>query len=330
MEPIISIIVPVYNVKNFLERCIDSLLNQSYKNIEIILVNDASTDGSGIICNSYNDNHKNIKVLHRECNSGSAGSSRNSGLNLASGDYISFIDSDDWIHPEMIKSMLTAIQINNAEIAECDLVRTDKYFIKPIDDKSYKKIIVENRTTALMRIINIQRFSVCVRIYAHSLIEEIRFPENVISEDVYFTLSVFNKISKLVRIEVPFYYYHFTPNSVTRQAYSLKYLDTLKSGLYLQETILNNEKDEELLAAVQYFILKELIFHYKMLNIYEKLDPKYIQRKKLKELIDKNYSNGKTDDSYIRLAKLLSVNSFEFIINLNKFRHRVFRTNQFS
>lgn len=329
MEPIISIIVPVYNVEKYLNRCVDSLLNQSYKSIEIILINDGSTDDSGIICDTYKDSHKNVKVLHHERSSGSAGSSRNSGLNIASGDYISFIDSDDWIHPEMMNTMLKAIQVNKTEIAECELIRTDRFFIDSLNDTDFKNTFLENRLDALKRIINNQRFSVCVRLYDISVIKKIRFPENVISEDVYFTINVFYNINNLVRIDTPFYYYHLTPNSITRKTYSLKYLDTLNSALYLQESIKNNENDEQLLMAVQYFVLKELTFHYKMLNNYSKLDPEYIHRKRLKKLIHRNYFKSKTHEPYLKLAYLLSVTSFEFIVKLNKFRHRVFRTNQF-
>ncbi|MEO6347160.1 MAG: glycosyltransferase [Aquaticitalea sp.] len=329
MEPIISIIVPVYNVEKFLIRCIESLLNQSYKKIEIILINDGSTDHSGNICNNYRDTHTNIKVLHHEHSSGSAGSSRNSGLKMATGDYISFIDSDDWIHPEMMNSMLNAIKINKTEIAECDLIETDEYFIKPLKAHDFKNTILEDRLTALKRIITNHRFSVCVRLYEHSVIKEIRFPENVISEDVYFTLNIFNRINKIVRIEAPFYYYYFTPNSVTRKAYTLKYLDTLNSGLYLQESIVKNEDDQELLTAVHHFILKELIYHYKMLNYHPNVDPNHEHRKILKKLIRKNYQNLKVHEPYLKLANFLSVTSFEHIINLNKLRHKIFRTNQF-
>ncbi|MGK0446269.1 MAG: glycosyltransferase involved in cell wall biosynthesis [Polaribacter sp.] len=330
MKPTISVIVPVYNVEKFLHRCVDSLLNQSYKNIEIILVNDGSTDGSASICNNYRDTNKNIKVTHHDQSSGSAGASRNSGLNMAIGEYISFIDSDDWIHPEMMKSMLAAIKFNDTEIAECDLIRTNEYKIDAINDIDLKNTIVETRLEALKRIVNNQRFSVCVRLYQHSLIKDIRFPENVISEDVYFTLSVFNNIINLVRINIPFYYYHETPNSITRKVYNLKYLETLKSSLFLQESIQKNEKDQELLIAIQYFILKELIFHYKMLNYYPKVDPKYTHRKRLKKLIDKNFFNSKSHDSNLKLANSLSVTSFEAVINLNKLKHKVLRKNPFS
>lgn len=330
MKPLISIIVPVYNVEKFLDKCVNSLLNQSYQNLEIILVNDGSNDNSGNICNNYRDIYKNIKVIHHEHSSGSAGFSRNSGLKIALGDYISFIDSDDWIHHDMLKSLLMASQKYNTEIAECDLVRTDQYFINELNSNYIYKIILEERSVALKRILITKRFSVCVRLYKSSLIKEMRFPENVIAEDVYFSINVLNKISCLVRIEAPFYYYHLTPESITRKKYTLKFLDSLNSSLYVQQYFDNNKYEEELLTAVQHFILKELYFHYKMLNYFPNLDHKYLHRKRIKKLIDKNYFKSETHDLYVKLANSLSITLFEKIINLNKLRNKIFRRNHFN
>ena len=327
MEPLISIIVPVYNAEKYLNRCINSLLDQTYTNIEIILINDNSTDTSGDICNFYRSNNK-IKVLHHEVNSGSAGSGRNSGLKIASGAYFAFVDSDDWVHPDMIKIMHTAIQNSNTKIAECGLIGTGVYFIEQIENITIKTI-VETRLNALKRIINTQRFSVCVRLYERSLLEDIKFLENVMSEDVYFTLEVFNKIKEVVKIDVPLYYYFQSPNSVTRKAYSIKHIDSLNSGLYLQSSLQNTNKNDPLSIIIQYHILRKLIFHYKMLNYHPNVDPTCAHRKRLKMLIDKNYFKSKNHDIYLKLAKFLSVRAFEFLINLNKFRHKVFNTNQF-
>lgn len=327
MEPLISIIVPVYNAEKYLNRCIDSLLDQTYRNIEIILINDKSTDRSEDICNFYNSNDK-IQVQHLEVNSGSAGSGRNSGLKIASGAYIAFVDSDDWVHPDMIKIMHTAIQNSNTKIAECGLIKTESYSIKQIENTTIKTT-VETRLNALERIINTQRFSVCVRLYERSLLEDIKFPENVMSEDVYFTLEVFNKIKVVVRIDALLYYYFQSPHSVTRKAYSIKQLDSLNSGLYLQSSLQNTDKNEPLSLIIQYHILRKIIFHYKMMNYHPNVDPAYVHRKRLKMLINKNYFKSKNHDIYLKLAKFLSVREFEFLININKFRHKVFNTNQF-
>lgn len=327
MIPKVSVIVPVYNSEKHLKCCIEAILEQSYSNIELILVNDCSTDNSGNICDEYNENHPNVKVVHRKISGGSAGPPRNSGLELASGQFIAFIDSDDWIHPDFIGIMLQGIRINTTDIVECDLIETRKYFIKSIEINETNKFKLETRLTALKRIIKNQRFSVCVRMYNASLIKNIRFPENVISEDVYFTLEVMNNINKITRINMPLYYYRVTPNSVTRKPYSLKYFDTLNSGLHLQKELECLETDKELLTIVKSFILTTSLYHYKMLNYHPSLDLNYVHRKKLKEIIRQNLSHLRYINVYTIIANILSIPAFEKLISLNKFRHKIFQTN---
>lgn len=109
MNPEISIIVPVYNVEKYLKRCIDSILNQSFENFELILVDDGSTDNSGKIVDEYEGIDKRIRVIHKQ--NGGQGSARNRGLDIAKGNYIGFVDSDDWIHRDMYKCMYKFMKI---------------------------------------------------------------------------------------------------------------------------------------------------------------------------------------------------------------------------
>lgn len=329
MEPKVSIIVPVFNVENFLERCIDSILNQSHGHIELILVNDASTDGSKAICDRYKEKHNNIKVIHRAESGGSASKARNDGLNAATGSYIAFVDSDDWIHPEMVETLLKVLTENNTKVAECGIHETDHYEIIPLSADLNQFTTVEGRLEAFKRIIDNQRFSVCVRLYDYNVLKDIRFPENVISEDVYFTLELIKRLENLVRINLPLYYYYMTPNSVTRKAYSLKYFDSLNSGLHLQKYVQENEHDPELLEATQIHILKKLLYHYKMLNYYPSNDPDYTHRRRIKKLINKNYFKHKKHETYLKYAHFLSIKSFEALINLNRVKHKLLKTKEF-
>ncbi|MCK7591027.1 glycosyltransferase [Subsaxibacter sp. CAU 1640] len=325
-----SIIVPVYNAEKYLDRCINSLLNQSYENLEIILVNDGSTDNSGTICDRYHNSYKNIRVIHHEKSSGSASRARNSGLFIASGDYISFVDSDDWIHPEMISIMCSYIEKYEAGLSECELLETADYIIKSLPENIDNHCIFEDRLETLKRIIDTQRFSVCVRVYKASILKGIKFPEGVISEDLYFTLDVSERINSIVKIDLPLYYYHLTPNSITRKDYNLKHLDTLKSSLYLINTISEKETDSELQLKARSFVVNELVYHYKMLNYFPSLDKKFEHRKRLKKQIRENLKSEISYNLYTKLANALPVKTFEMIISLNKFKHRVMRTNHFS
>ena len=115
---LVSIIVPVYNVEKYLERCLDSLINQTLKDIEIILVDDGSTDDSGNICDKYAKKDKRIKVIHKE--NGGLSDARNIGLSIANGRYLQFVDSDDFIHKQMIEILYNTIINNNADISICD------------------------------------------------------------------------------------------------------------------------------------------------------------------------------------------------------------------
>lgn len=326
MEPKISIIVPIYNSENYLKRCVDSLINQTYRNIEIILVNDGSTDKSGVICNDYKSKYEYVKVIHHSLSSGAAGLPRNTGINAASGEYISFVDSDDWIDPNMIKILFSAVKNNNIEIAECNLIETNEFHIILIKDYNILKTTIEDKLEALKRIINTSRFSVCIRLYKKALINNIRFLENVMSEDVYFTIQLFTKIDKLVRIEVPLYYYHNSPNSITRKIYNVNHLHTIKSALFLKETLINNVYDKKLLIAIKSFVLRELLYHYKMLNYYPSVDPEYIERKRIKTLINENYAYNGNQILTIFFAVLLSVESFERLIKMNKIKNKIFKS----
>ena len=122
MENLISVIVPVYNVEKYLDKCINSLINQSYNNLEIILIDDGSTDNCGEICDKYALKDNRIKVIHKKNEGLSA--ARNLGISISKGDYIIFIDSDDWVDKEILLKLLNLIKKYNSDIAVCDYLLT--------------------------------------------------------------------------------------------------------------------------------------------------------------------------------------------------------------
>ena len=113
-NPLISVIVPVYNVAAWLPRCVDSVLTQTYQNLEILLIDDGSTDASGEICDAYAEKDPRIRVIHKK--NGGLSSARNAGLDVSNGQYIGFVDSDDWIEPEMYEKMLALMECNEAQL----------------------------------------------------------------------------------------------------------------------------------------------------------------------------------------------------------------------
>ena len=121
---LVTVIVPVYNVECYLDKCISSIVQQSYNNLEIIVVDDGSTDGSPAICDGWAARERRIRVIHKE--NGGLSDARNAGLAVATGEYISFVDSDDWIKPQFIETLLVSLQAGKADIAECGVVYVDE------------------------------------------------------------------------------------------------------------------------------------------------------------------------------------------------------------
>lgn len=336
MEPIISIIVPIYNVENYLRKCVESLINQSYANLEIILVDDESPDNCGQICDEYKSKDDRIVVIHQK-NKGLSGA-RNSGLEVATGNYISFVDSDDWVGKEMYEVMLDFSLRYDLDIVECGINESG---FEIVYNNPKLNLVFEDSFEAFKRIITNSDFSVWRRLYKKDVIKDDRFLLNRTSEDVYFAVDSIPKIKKMGYFGFPFYNYRLNPTSITKSPYNIKrFDDTISACFYLEKELMKfifkdgdrwqNAKHQELFIVVQNFMLKELVYHYKMLNYYPNLDPQYIYRKKLKKLIDENCFNNKAYDFNAKLAHLFSVSSFEAIMKLNKHRHKIFRTNQLS
>lgn len=211
MKDKISIIVPVYNVEQYIERCLESIINQTYKNIEIILVDDGSTDKSGIICEKYANRDQRIKVIHQENNGLS--SARNKGLDIASGKYIGFVDSDDWISKDMYYILLTIALKYNADIVECG-------YQKIYDDRNYPKnnsikisedkIFIMDNIEALYEEMKWGKFTsiACNKLYKKNLFSEYRYPVGKTHEDEYLTYQLLYSSTILVSInEIKLYYY---------------------------------------------------------------------------------------------------------------------------
>lgn len=211
MPPEISIIVPVYNVERYLPQCIDSILNQTFRDIEVILVDDGSPDRSGAICDEYTARDQRIKVLHRP-NAG-VSAARNAGIAAASAPFIGFVDSDDWIAPEMYERMYNAMQTTGADIAVCNIA----YAFKNIDHLSRYSIKKEEcltRDEALRLLVEdktLQNY-LCDKLFRKSLLTY-ELPLNVRFEDVRIMVKWMSNATKIVRIPYVGYYYRQSESS---------------------------------------------------------------------------------------------------------------------
>lgn len=245
MVPLISFIIPVYNVEKYLQQCVDSVLAQSYRNIEVILVDDGSTDGSVDICDSYADRDKRIQVIHKK--NGGASSARNEGLRFAHGTYIAFIDSDDYISPFMIEKLLLAIQNMNADLAMCYFSYTDEDG-KITNNFVDKTRIGEYETDELLRVLAsgwTLGILVWNKLFKKSLFDKgIRFVEGKIAEDEIIAHHLFSQVKKAVVISDILCFYRRREGSVTNSTFSKKNLDSLDALIDRVEFFIAEKKNE--------------------------------------------------------------------------------------
>lgn len=229
MDYSISVIVPIYNVEKYLDQCIQSLFSQTLENIEIILVDDQSPDHCPELCDRYAEDHPNIKVIHKK-NAG-LGMACNSGLELASGKYVAFLDSDDWVDPEMYFTMFEAVEKNHCDMVFTGLKRVDndgrllgyldhrdtfQLFEREEIQELAKDMIASSPEIAVERTI---QMSAKVVLYRRDVLQKnnLRFvsEREVLSEDLHFNLSVLRHSSRVCILPQSFYNYRITPLSIT-------------------------------------------------------------------------------------------------------------------
>ncbi|MCI8596983.1 MAG: glycosyltransferase family 2 protein [Lachnospiraceae bacterium] len=212
----ISVIVPVYNVEKYVERCVESIIRQTYDKLQIILVDDGSKDKSGLICDNLAQRDERISVLHK--NWGGLADTRNVGLAFAVGEYISFIDSDDYIQDTMLEDMVRAIVRHSCDIAICgrydvfeENFRTRKSFCLT-EERIFEG---EGLLREYFKGSGVEQSSCCDKVFHYRVVEKLRFPTGKTSEDVYFTYAAFNNAKRAVHVGKPLYYYWHRKGSIT-------------------------------------------------------------------------------------------------------------------
>lgn len=223
---LISVIVPVYNVKIYLERCLESIIVQTYKNIEIIVVDDGSTDGSSEICDIYEMKYDNIYTIHKT--NGGLSDARNKGLEHASGRYVVFIDSDDIISENHVEYLYQLIIKNKADIGICDPVHC--YPNQPVVFCKETKEKVFNSEDAIVEMLYQKSFLVSAwgKIYPIEFFNDIKFPVGMLFEDSAIMYKLFEKAEKIVYGNAKLYGYMHRADSITTQKFSYKDLDIIK------------------------------------------------------------------------------------------------------
>ncbi len=262
---IVSVVVPVYNRKEYVGRCINSILKQTYRNLDIILVDDGSTDGSADILDSYADMDDRIRVIHKT--NGGLSDARNAGIDSAKGEYICFVDADDSVNEHYIEYMLKACIDHNCDMAICrykNVYRDDS-----IDYSDAPEYSVEIKTSieALEDIYSIRNVETIVawnKIYRASLFEDVRYPIGRIHEDEATTPLLIYAADRVARIDAELYYYLQNDSGITGSEFSAKRLDILWAIEKRMEFYKSEGLTELYYKDLYKYLQKLLICHYKI------------------------------------------------------------------
>ncbi|WP_314354940.1 glycosyltransferase family 2 protein [uncultured Granulicatella sp.] len=227
MNELISVIVPVYNVEKYLRKAVQSIQNQSYKNLEIMLINDGSTDSSGDICDELAASDSRIVVIHKK--NGGVSTARNEAQKLAKGNYVIYVDSDDYIHEEMIQSLYEQLIAENADVSSCSVMNVYQNSQTPqcSDENLY---FVYNQEEFLREYLIGQRVQGTLgnKLIRKEITDQLEFPVGKIYEDAYYHLQLVQVAKKYVVHTKPYYYYYHRNQSLTTNPYherDLVYLD---------------------------------------------------------------------------------------------------------
>lgn len=301
--PLLTIIVPIFNVELYLKKCIKSIINQTYKNLEIILVNDGSTDEGAEICNEFSKMDERITVIHKE--NGGLSEARNFGLDISNGEYIGFVDGDDWIELGMYESLMLYTLKYKSDITECNVNFIYDNYIKK---DSFKNLVIlkdkETIENFLDRSIDIKG-NVWSKVYKRNIIENIRFPIGKLHEDAYFTYKALYLSEKYLRIAYNGY----------------NYLQNRDGSIMSGET---NKKN--ILHVLEAFEERNIFFANKENILYQKSEAYYFRTLLSYLIISKNKINKdyeiisileskiKSNKKNIFLNKYLSIKKIKFLV----------------
>ncbi len=294
MSELISIIVPVYNVEKYLLRCLDSICNQTYNNLEIILVDDGSTDSSGNICDEYALVDSRIIVIHK--NNGGLSSARNVAIDIAIGEYIMFVDSDDYISKDCVEYLLNIIKNNHVEIAIGNYTSTFENDVFKKGKVSDEKIIRYDGKQLIPYLSfgnNTQLVTAWAKLYRRGLFSEIRYPNGFLHEDEGTTYKLYFNSNAIIVSNKIVYAYYRNPNSIMGKPKIQNYTDLCK---ILDEQIhyFTLKKENELADQVRNRYCFQIMEHIMPLNHYGHYSEMKMKIRKIyREIVDKKHINKK-------------------------------------
>nr|WP_263393889.1 glycosyltransferase [Streptococcus sp. Marseille-Q6470] len=315
MQEKISIIVPVYNVEAYLERCVESILKQTYTNFELLLINDGSTDTSGELCDKLALRDQRIRVIHKE--NGGLSAARNTGIDHASSDLIGFIDSDDYIDEDMYETLYRHLRESNADLSMCG--HYDVFHQIPEEQVSEIQTWELSSEEAIKMVMEAKVLSVTAvnKLYKKELFNQLRFEVGKIAEDAFIMIRLLDQCQKVVATNEKKYYYVHRENSITTQKFSLKFLNVIEA--YEQNAKIVSDKYPNLkyqadtrICWAYFYVLDRLLKDEEYKD--EKLEIELIQylKKNKRFILNNSLFNSKRKLSF--MALLINKNLYKVIL----------------
>lgn len=324
MEDLISIIVPIYNVDAYLKRCVDSILNQTYRNLEIILVDDGSTDNCGIICDNYAKIDHRIKVIHQK--NGGLSAARNTGLSVCRGMYVGFVDSDDFIHPDMYNRLYQDIKRYNVKLAFCQTEKCVPSYALSLENSDISKpTVCKDKDYVIQRsmIENIW-WSANTKLYLRSLFCDTHYPVGKTNEDYPVTISIYDKCKFIAVNYNALYYYCIRENSICTSPLNIRKFDQIGNALEVLHYMQHYHPNWE--AAAEFVFLTTLL---KLLgDVFDDNNKQFEEQKRyILLLIKKHILSALKNKHLLRKQKLMLL--FAYVHPLAfRFIHELYRKRQ--
>lgn len=319
MLPKVSVVVPIYKVEKYLSRCVESILNQTYFNLEIILVNDGSPDQCGEIAEHYAKADHRIQVVHKE--NGGLSDARNAGMQCVTGEYTLFLDSDDWLEHNMVEEMVDKSLLYMADIVQVAFYYAfDDHLL--LDNRHYSitgdAIILDNKLLMYELVINerVKNFA-WGKLYRTKLVKDIPFKKGVLFEDVFWAHQVMHRVHTYVILHQPMYYYYQRTDSIVA-TYTPRNLDIIRGAKERHRFI---EKYYTELTSESYkTILKMCLIHYSLLLVNRKKDIAGLHRKEIQQYVKDNLGQlvkaAQTDQHLRRQLFLFNIHPYLYICYL--------------
>ncbi|MDQ0975373.1 glycosyltransferase involved in cell wall biosynthesis [Neobacillus niacini] len=330
MNQKVSVVVPIYKVERYLSKCVDSILNQTYRNLEVILVNDGSPDDCGNIAENYALLDNRVKVIHKE--NGGLSDARNYGMKYVTGEYTLFVDSDDWLDRSMIEELVKTSSKFQAEVVQSAFYYAYNDHLL-FDSRVYKQnaspVVLDNKSLMYELVKNniVKNFA-WGKLYKTKIIKDIPFKKGVLFEDVFWAHQVMQGVKTFVCVNKPFYFYLQRADSIVG-TYTPRNLDILEG---LKERHRFIEKYYENLTAESYkALLKNNLIHYILLLRNRKKDRNGLYRKEIFEYIKGNYSELKkaTVDDKLLKKQLIMFNIHPYLYTIFLVFQKVLRKIRF-